>query len=143
MERQLLRLQDLGDGGGLGFTVELFFLAFEQLLSTSSSKESHSALYTGTFRVITSNWSKHKHSHGTQKLLLYIAWSRRVAFSYNYYPTYIVEEFFSLLGNIFKGQTNTRINEARERVESFDWTFNEKCRDRVLKAITGVQAQSS
>ncbi len=46
-KRQLLRLQNLGDGGVLGFMVELFFLAFEQLLSTcnSSSKESHSALY--------------------------------------------------------------------------------------------------
>jgi hypothetical protein len=38
MERQLWRLQDLRDGGGLGFTVELFFLALSQLLSTSSSK---------------------------------------------------------------------------------------------------------
>jgi hypothetical protein len=70
MQRQLWRLQDLRDGGGLGFTVELFFLALSQLLSTSSSKESHSALYTGTFRAITSDWSKHKHSLGTQNLLL-------------------------------------------------------------------------
>jgi hypothetical protein len=68
MQRQLRRLQDLGDGGGLGFTVELFFLALKQLLSTSSSKESHSALYKGTFRAITSDWSKHKDSLGTQKL---------------------------------------------------------------------------
>ena len=47
MQRQLWRLQDLGDGGGLGFAIELFFLALSQLLSTSSSKESHSALYRG------------------------------------------------------------------------------------------------
>lgn len=39
---QLWRLQDLCDGGELGFTVELFFLALKQLLSTSArSKQSH------------------------------------------------------------------------------------------------------
>ncbi|KAI0267611.1 hypothetical protein BGY98DRAFT_1190925 [Russula aff. rugulosa BPL654] len=66
MQRQLWRLQDFCDGGGLGFTVELFFIVFWQFLSTSSSKESNSALYTGTFRAITSDWSKYKHSLGTQ-----------------------------------------------------------------------------
>ena len=49
-QQQLWRLQDFLDGGGLRFTIELFFLALLQLLSTSPSKESHSALYTGTFR---------------------------------------------------------------------------------------------
>jgi hypothetical protein len=141
--RQVWRLQELCDGGGLGFTVELFFFAFERLLSTSSSKESHSALYMGTFRAITSNWKKHKHSLGTQKLLLDIAWSRRGKFSFGDYPTYIVDEFFSLLGKIFEGQTDLCINEARQQVESFEWANCKECRDRVLKAITGVQAQSS
>ena len=73
VQRQLWRMQDLRDGGGLGFTVELFFPSLDQLLSTSSSKEFHSALYMGTFRAITSDWSKYKHSLGTQNLLLYIA----------------------------------------------------------------------
>ena len=35
MQRLSWRMQDLRDGGGLGFTVELFFLALDQLLSTS------------------------------------------------------------------------------------------------------------
>jgi hypothetical protein len=51
MQRQLLHLQDLREGGWLGFTVELFFLTLSRLLYTSSSKESHAALYTGTFRA--------------------------------------------------------------------------------------------
>ncbi len=51
LQRQLWRLQDLRDGGGLGFIVELFFLALKQLLSTSLSQESQSALYIGTFRA--------------------------------------------------------------------------------------------
>ena len=144
MQRQLLRLYDLCKGGGLGFMVELFFLAFEQLSSTSSSKESHHALYTGAFRAITSDWSKHEHSPGTQKLLLNIAWSRRKAFVYNKYPTYIVDEYFSFLGNIFEGSTGPHIDEAVQELESFE-AFGAvgEFRDRMLRVITGAQAQSS
>jgi hypothetical protein len=67
LQRKLWNLQDLRDGGGLGFTVELFFLALKQLLSTSPSQESYSALYIGTFRAITSDRRRYKHSLGTQK----------------------------------------------------------------------------
>src|SRR6267142_1862700 len=70
LQRQLWRLQDLRDGGGLGFTVEHFLLAFKQLLSTSPSQDSHSALYITTFRVITSDWRDYRHSLGTQIILL-------------------------------------------------------------------------
>ena len=139
MQRQLWRLQDLHDGGGLGFTVELFFLSLSQLLSTSSSNESHSALYTGTFRAITSDWSKHKHSLGTQKLLLDITMSRRLVFDYDY-PAYIVDEFLLLLGNIFEGQTGPHIDEARQQFEpsQCDSSFDE----RVLRVLTSGQPQS-
>jgi len=113
MQRQLWRLQDLRDGGGLGFMVELYFLAFSQPLSTSSSKESHSAPYRGTFRAIASDRSKHKDSLGTQNLLLIIAWTRREEFV-DCYPAYIVDEFLLLLGNIFEGQTGPHINKARQ-----------------------------
>ncbi len=148
IRRQAWRLQDLRDGGRFGFTVELFFLSFEQLLSTSSSRESHSALYKGTFRAIISDWSKHKHSLGTQKLLLNIAQSYVWPYSYGLYPTYIIDEFFSLLGNIFEGQTDSCINEARQQVvESFVYgaepEFRAGFRDRMLRVITGAQARSS
>jgi hypothetical protein len=69
-------MQDLRDGSGFGFTVELFFLALQQLSSTSSSPESHSTLYMGTFRAITSDWSKYKDSLGTQNILLDIVVKR-------------------------------------------------------------------
>ncbi|KAI0264792.1 hypothetical protein BGY98DRAFT_1039258, partial [Russula aff. rugulosa BPL654] len=91
-----MRQQSWHDGGGFGFTVELFFLALSQLLSTPSSKKSHSALYTGTFRAITSDWRKHKDALGTQNCLLYIAFSRRSEFAHHY-PAYIVDEFLLLL----------------------------------------------
>ncbi|KAI9431461.1 hypothetical protein H4582DRAFT_2102974 [Lactarius indigo] len=58
MKRQLWRLQDVRDGGGLGFTIELFFLSLRRLLSISSLDEQSSVLYTGTFKVITSHWGR-------------------------------------------------------------------------------------
>ncbi|KAI0252311.1 hypothetical protein BJV78DRAFT_1281858 [Lactifluus subvellereus] len=70
MEKQLAHLQDLCDGGGLGCIVELFFLTLEKLLSTSSSKGLHQALYVLTLKNTTSDWKKYKHSLGTQKVIL-------------------------------------------------------------------------
>jgi hypothetical protein len=140
MQRQLWRLQDLHNGG-LGFTVELFFLALRELLSTSSSKESHSALYTATFRAITYNWSRHKHSLGTQKLLLGIAMSCLWEFV-GHYPAYIIDEFLFLLGNVFEGQRGPHIDNARQRFESLQFYGSRGFRERVLRVLTWGQAHS-
>ena len=137
MQRQLWRLWDLRDGGGLGYTVELFFLAPFRLLSTSLSKGSQSALYTGTFRAITSDWSQHKHSLGTQNLLLNFALSHRWEFD-KYYPAYIVDEFLLLLGNIFEGQTGPHIDDTRQQFESFQMHGPRRFRERVLRVLTPV-----
>jgi hypothetical protein len=53
--RQRWRLQDSRDGGGLGFTVELFgvFLTLRQFSSAQSSPELKQVFYIGTFKVIT------------------------------------------------------------------------------------------
>ncbi len=111
LHRQVWHLQDLSDGGGLGFTIELFFLALRQLLSTSSSKESHSAPYIGTFRTITSDWNKYKHILGTQKLLLdMVAPDRGIISSFDY-PAYITDEYLVLLGNILEGETGPHIDD--------------------------------
>jgi hypothetical protein len=141
MQRQLWRLQDLCDGGGLGFTVELFFLGLEKLLSTSPSKYSHSALYTGTFRAITSDWGMHKDSLGTQNLLLNIAMSCRWKFEVEY-PAYITDEFLLLLGNIFEGQTGPHIDRARQQFRHRRMNEYRRFRERVLKVLTWEQAQS-
>jgi hypothetical protein len=142
VQRQLWRLQDLRDGGGLGFTVELFFLVLSQLLSTSSSNESHSTLFKGTFRAITSDWSKHKHSLGTQKTILHIAMLRRREFS-DSYPVYIVDEFLLLLGNIFEGQTGPHIDRARQHFESRAMCYDyREFRRRVLRILTPGKARS-
>ena len=102
VQRQLWRLQDLRDGGGLGFSVELFFLALKQLLSATSSNESNSLLYIGAFQAITSDWDKYKTASGTQSLLLdMISPDHGIIFKYSY-PTYITDEFFGLLRKFFE-----------------------------------------
>ena len=113
-QRQLWRLEDLRDGGGLGFIVQLFFLALKQLLSTSSS---HSALFIGTFRSITTDWNKYKDSRGTQILLLDMVASYDGIISSFDYPSYITDELLMLLSNILKGQTGQHINEAEQQLE--------------------------
>jgi hypothetical protein len=141
LHRQLWRLQDLSDGGGLGFTVELFFLSFDWRPSKYSSK----ALYLGTFRAITSDWSKYKHSHGTQNLLLDMVMPDGLVNSN--YPDYIVDEFLKLLGNILEGQIGPHIDNAVQNLTDFlrvgdlyssHWVFR-----KVLGVLIRAQASSS
>ena len=112
-EREVWRLQDLHEGGGLGFTVELFFLALRQLLSTSSSEEYHSALLIGTFRAITSDWRKYKRSLGTQKLLLewVVSDNGIICDATNTYPGPIIDAFLELLANVLRGQGGSHIDD--------------------------------
>ena len=113
MERQIWRLLDLRDGGGLGFTIELFFLVLRQLssaspsLDESSSSESKKMFYVGTFGVITSNWERSKDSAGTQRILLDILGDLiiqgRGIFSDFRYPQYVMEILLDLVGRMVKG----------------------------------------
>jgi Family of unknown function (DUF6535) len=116
--RQLWRLQDL-DGGGLGFTVELFFLALKRLLSTPPSKESHSELYIGTFRAITARASDYRAPPGTQKLLLdMVVPYRGIIFDVDY-PDKVVTEFLKFLGSILEEHTGDRhIDEVVEQLRN-------------------------
>jgi hypothetical protein len=116
LQRQLWRLQDLCDGGGLGFAVELFLLSLKQLLSTSASHESYSQLYTITLKTITSDWREYKHSLGTQKLLLDAIASRQ-GFVHGFkYPKYITDELWELLADILEGQTGSHIRSAVQQL---------------------------
>jgi len=119
LQRQLWRLQDLRDGGGLGFIVELFFRALKQLLSTSLSQVSQSALYIGTFRAITSDWRLYKHSLGTQTILLDAVTSEDGIFSDFNYPAYIMDEFFLLLRSMLDGQTAALNASARDQLQNY------------------------
>lgn len=149
LQQQAWRMQDLRDGSGFGFTVELFFLALQQLLSTSSSLESHSTLYMRTFRFITSDWSKYKDSVGTQKILLDIVVTRGWEFDLGRYPSFIANEFLVLLGKFFEGQAGLHIDEAVQRLSpsslSPDALRNRprKFYTKAFRVITRARAQSS
>ena len=141
LQRQLWRLQDLRDGGGLGFTVELFFLALkQQLLSTTSTNESHSPLYIDAFRAISSDWAKYQHSPGTQKLLLDMIMPYHGIISKFRFPTYITDEFLELLRNILKAQRGSHLEDAMQLLSDPDiypsyGHEQEAFRANVLRAI--------
>jgi len=145
MKRQLWRLLDLRDGSGLGFTIELFFLALRQLElpSTSSPSELKKIFYTGTFEAITSDWKNSKDSVGTQRVLLDLICDlvieSRGAFSDFRYPPYIVELLLELVGKMIEGHEGFRqhiddIIQELEEVNFRNLTDND-LRDKALKVI--------
>ena len=123
MKRQLWRLLDLCDGGGLGFTIELFFITLRQLSSASLSDELKKDFFTGTFKVITANWEKSKDSAGTQGILLDLlcdlVFRGRGVFSDFSYPSYIVDMLLDLVGKMVKGHGGNRpyINDIIRELE--------------------------
>jgi hypothetical protein len=145
MKRQLWRLLDLRNGRGLGFTIELFFLAVRQLLSTSSSSELEltKVFYTGTFEVITSNWEESKNSAGTQQILLDILCDlvirNRGVFSDFSYPRYIVDLLLDLVRKMVKGHggLDPHINGVIDELEDDNLRnrMDNNLRDQALDAI--------
>jgi hypothetical protein len=143
MKRQLWRLMDLRDGCGLGFTVELFFLALGQLSSTSPSSKLNKDFYTGTFKVITSNWEKSKNSAGTQRILLdllcdLVIQSRGVFSSFSY-PPYIVDILLDLVEKMVQGRRglHPHIDDVIQELENdnFWHRMDSDLRDKALNAI--------
>ncbi|KAH9061781.1 hypothetical protein EDB83DRAFT_2385932, partial [Lactarius deliciosus] len=126
MRRQLWRLQDLRDGGGLGFSIELFFLSLRRLLSISSLDEPNSAFYTGTLKVITSHWMGGKESPGTHRILLNIICDLiipgRGIFSDFSYPESITTMLLDTVRNILQGYVgpDEDVREAVREIESAD-----------------------
>ncbi|KAN0136284.1 hypothetical protein V8E53_005889 [Lactarius tabidus] len=126
IKRQLWRLQDLRDGGGLGYVIELFFLSLRQLLSIPSSHESNGAFYIGTFKAITSHWEESKASLGTQCILLNLVCDliirNRGIFSGFSYPESIASMFVDMVGNMLQGHTgpDKHIRDAVREIENVD-----------------------
>jgi hypothetical protein len=145
MKRQLWRLLDLRDGGGLGFTIELFFLTLRQLelSSTSSSSELKEIYYTGTFKAITSDWKNYKNSVGTQRILLDLLCDlvigRRGAFSNFTYPPYIVEMLLELVGEMVEGREgfHAHIDDIIQELEEVNFRnpVDNDLRDKALNVI--------
>jgi hypothetical protein len=124
MKRQLWRLQDLRDGGGFGFTIELFFLSLRRLLSIPSLHGSSSIFYTGTFKVITSDWEESRDSLGTQQILLSlicdIIIKDRGIFSGFPYPEPITTMLVDMMGKMLQVYTGPdwHIHDAVREIES-------------------------
>jgi hypothetical protein len=141
MTRQLWRLQDLRDGGGLGFTLELFFLTFRQLLTTSVAQDSDQVFFCGTFKVITSRWANSKQSLGTENILLNLACDLiipgRGVFSDSDYPGYITDMLFQLIDVMLRGSTGSHIDDVRRELEedSSNKRMDMRLRDKALIAI--------
>jgi hypothetical protein len=143
MKRQRWRLMDLRDGGGLGFTMELFFLALRPLLSTSLSSKLEEDFYTGTFWAIRSNWEESKNSDGTLQVLLNLLCDlvirNRGVFSDFPYPPYIVGMFLALVKKMVEGHRdpNPHINDAKQELEddSLRDRMDNDLRDKALSAI--------
>jgi hypothetical protein len=146
MTRQLWRLQDLRDGGGLGFTIELFFLALRQLPPTSSSPELKRVFYTGSFKVITSNWENSAHSSGTQQILLNLICDlvikSRGVFSDFTYPVYIVNMLLELVANVVNGHGDAQphLNNSIEELQNVNARdfMDRGLRDRALGVLGTV-----
>ena len=146
-KRQLWRLLDLRDGRGLGFTIELFFLAVRQLSSTpllaSSELEVTKVFYTGAFEVIASNWKESKNSAGTQRILLDLLCDlvirSRGVFSDSSYPPYIVCMLLDLVEKMVEGHEglNRLINEVIEELQDDNLRnrMDLSLRDQALDAI--------
>ena len=141
MTRQLWRLQDLRDGGGLGFTLELFFLTFRQLLSTSVAQDSDQVFFCSTFKVISSRWADSNESSGTQNILLNLACDLiipgRGVFSDFDYPGYITDMLFQLITDMLRGCTGSHIDDVRRELgeDSLNKRMDMRLRRKALKAI--------
>jgi Family of unknown function (DUF6535) len=150
MERQLARLQDLRNGAGLGFTVELFFATLRKVLPTPSLKESQYALYVGSLKSITSDWEKQRYSLGTQKVILDVVCdlaSRLPLYdlpSEFACPSTITDELLVLLRNMFEGHTGPHIDDAVQRLRALRPPFYLPSSRRVgfLDRVLGVISQT-
>ncbi|KAN0136294.1 hypothetical protein V8E53_005899 [Lactarius tabidus] len=121
MMRQLWRLQDLRDGSGLGFTLELFFLTFRELSPTSATQDPPEVFFCGTFEVIKSRWTGSKESLGTQNILLNLACDLivpgRGVFSDFPYPRYLTDMLFQLINDMLGGSTGSHIRDFLQELE--------------------------
>jgi hypothetical protein len=141
MERQFWRLQDIREGGALGFTLELYLLSLKQILSTTTSRPRDILLtyYNGALKSITSGWER---CNGTLQIILNIVCDMAVRdrgiFSNFKYPDYvnITEELLMLLGNMVEGQANPYIDDAlKELLALEEWRIYDR---EFLKKVSGI-----
>ena len=107
-------------------------------------QDSHSTLYIATFRVITSDWRKYKHSLETPKILLHaVASDEGIVHRFNY-PTYITDGLLSLFGSFSRRSDGPRIEKAVQRLSLPDNRPGiQEFRAKALTDISRFRASSS
>ncbi|KAI0281994.1 hypothetical protein BGY98DRAFT_157439 [Russula aff. rugulosa BPL654] len=146
MERQFWRLQDIREGGALGFTLELYLLSLKRILSTITKRPRVILLtyYNGALKSITSDWMTYKKSVGTLQIILNIVCDMAVRdrgiFSNFKYPypddVPITKELLTLLGNMVQGEANPCIDNAlKELLELKEWRIYD---EEFLKEVKGI-----
>ncbi|KAI0285600.1 hypothetical protein BC826DRAFT_1051381 [Russula brevipes] len=130
--KQLWRLQDLRDGQGLGFIINSF-----------RRTQLNRVFYTGTFKIITSQWLESKDSSGTKRILLDLICDlvvrNRGVFSDFTYPPYIEEMLLELVRKMVDGDRGllTDINDMEEELRGVNTRncMNMGLRNKALKTI--------
>ena len=139
LQRMLWSREDLGEGRGLGFAVELFLLSLRQLLSTYLSHKSFAAPYIITFKAITAD-RRHKYPPGTQQILLDVVASDQGFLRTFDYPDYITDEVWELLGDILEGQRGSHIDGAEDRLTNIHHEVGGRYGDKALAVISRLRA---
>ncbi|KAH9968489.1 hypothetical protein BGW80DRAFT_1337770 [Lactifluus volemus] len=143
MKRQLWRLRDLRDGCGLGYTVELFFLALRQLKETD-------VYYKQTFEDIISPWKDSKESFGTHQILLNLICDLviqdRGIFSNYTYPEYITTRLLRLTVDILDGYQSD-VGHVEAALRELQGVPRQQCFDRdfqsnAINQLRGIDAVS-
>ncbi|KAI0263245.1 hypothetical protein BC834DRAFT_1042990 [Gloeopeniophorella convolvens] len=119
MKTQLWRLQDLRDGG-LVYMLELLIAAIRA--SKAASHHSSREQFLGTFDNVTSEWERHQHAQGTQRLLVNLL--RQVLPENNDAPSdelppYIIDHFLSFIGKVLAGKKGSHVNDAKSLIEAY------------------------
>jgi hypothetical protein len=96
-------------------------------------------LFVGTFRAVTSDWAKYKHSLGTQKILLSVVAPFDGIFSRFNYPSYIIDDFLVLLSNVLRGESGSHIDRAMQELSANPTEFGAKA----MAVISQSQSPSS
>jgi len=126
MQTQLLRLQDLRDGG-LVYTLELFI---ESIKSSSKAvlDDSSRELYGATFLAITRKWKENRHAVWTERLLVDLL--RRVLPANNdppsdQVPEYIIDRFLTFLADVLEGKEGSHVQNATSLIKAYSEGFSD------------------
>ena len=141
LQRTLWSLDDFNEGG-LGFAVEVFLLSFRQTYWLTESSDS---LYISTFRAITSDRKRYGASNlsATLNIVLDAAISEQGLLRTSYYPDFITDEVWELLGDMLEGHSGPHIDSAVQRFTGLKLEDDGRYEERASALISRLHASDS